>query len=320
MLTKKLLILAIFMKKIQIILLIIWVLLWGLVMILRFEEKSSHIDSESSTDSGILRITFLDIGQGDATFVLFPDGTEMLIDCAIDARIIEALGRVMPFYDRDIDYLVVTHPDKDHYGGCIDVLERFEVKHIIDNGFEKTGSDFWQSYMQAIEQEKMHGAQYTQLDSVRSWDIASTTIYFLYPDHDLATDPLVPGEKKINANNTSIVMKLSFGNKSVLLTGDIEHELEHYLVKTQKDNLDADILKAGHHGSDTSSIVSFLQLVTPSSTIFSAGKENRFGHPSRRVIKRVERFGSDVWRTDTQGDILVTITNTSTHVQSVPTF
>ena len=89
----------------------------------------------------MLRITFLDIGQGDATFIEFPNGEQMLVDCAEDGKILEALGRVMPYYDRDIDYLMITHPDFDHYGGCTDVLNRFEVKNIVYNGFKKEYDD-----------------------------------------------------------------------------------------------------------------------------------------------------------------------------------
>ena len=251
-----------------------------------------------------LDIAFLDIGQGDATFIEFPDGRQMLIDCAMDARIIEALGRVMDFYDRHIDYLVVTHPDLDHYGGCTEVLHRFEIGQIVINGDSKSG-DIWDEYWFAVHDE---GVEVTTLTSPSVWTIASTTIYWMYPDHDLAIDSNIPGaDKETGPNNASIVMKISYEGIDTLLIGDAEYEQEQYLVDIYGDQLDADILKAGHHGSAGSSIQPFIDLVTPAHTVFSAGRDNRFGHPSLRVIRRVERAGSEVWRTDTQGDILMTI-------------
>ncbi len=264
-----------------------------------------------------LDITFLDIGQGDATFIEFPDGQQMLIDCAIDARIIEALGRVMPFYDRDIEYLVVTHPDLDHYGGCIDVLKRFDIEHIIYNGMEKPYDDLWQAFNSAIEKHVQAGKQYTLAEDQFVWNISTTTVNFLYPDHSILDDQNVPNvEKETGANDTSIVMKLTYGDQDVLLTGDAEEDLEEYLISTYGDQLDVEILKAGHHGSNSSSIVEFVSSTSPETAIFSAGKNNKFGHPTPRVEKRFERASTTLWRTDVHGDILLSMSTSSYYVSS----
>ncbi len=255
----------------------------------------------------ILQITFLDIGQGDATYVEFGNGEDMLIDCAIDARILEALGRVMSWKDRTLDYLVITHPDLDHYGGCEEVLSRFDVKHVVYNGLKKQDSNMWQSFDTAARRE----GEYVEITELTEWNIATTTVQFLYPDHEIARDPKIPGNAKdVGSNNTSIVMKMIHGNTSILLMADAEAPLETYLVETYGEDMDVDILKLGHHGSDSSSSENFLEYVTPKDSIASAGKDNTYGHPSRRVEKRLNRVSSTLWRTDKQGDIHAVIDDT----------
>ena len=292
----------------------------ALLFFIRSEIQRTGLDEKVAgalEEDPTLDITFLDIGQGDATFVKFPDGQQMLIDCAIDARIIEALGRVMPFYDRDIEYLVITHPDLDHYGGCIDVINRFNVSTIVYNGMEKPYDELWQEFNAKLEAHQADGKPFTLVEEQFVWTIASTTVNFLYPDHSIVDDAKVPHvEKEPNANDTSIVMKLTYGDQDVLLTGDGEEDLEEYLVATYGDQLDVEILKAGHHGSHSSSIEEFVSSTSPEVAITSSGRNNRFGHPSRRVLKKFERASTTVWRTDQSGDILVTITTSSYHVSS----
>ena len=266
--------------------------------------KNTESVEDSGSSEDVLRVSYLDVGQGDATFITFPNGQQMLVDCAVDGRILEALGREMDFYDKFIDYLVITHPDKDHYGGCIDVLRRFDVGHIVHSGVGKK-SDFFDVFERVVESEQ---AMYHKLVGEHVWHIASTTIHFLYPDRDLVKDYRVPGSKKDTGfNNTSLVFRLSYAGISFLFTGDGEIELEQYILEKYGAFLDVDILKAGHHGGADSSSSKFLDVVSPLHTIFSAGKGNHYGHPSPRIIRRVERLGSAIWRTDRQGDILVYI-------------
>lgn len=277
----------------------------GLIFYLHEDEvdagEGNFITNAVSTDR--VKITFLDIGQGDATFIDFPDSSQMLVDCAIDARVIEALGRVMPYYDHEIDYLLITHPDLDHYGGCTEVLKRFDVKNIIYNGMKKEYDDMWVEFWQAIEDE---GANYYEIDKEEIWSIASTTLHFLYPDHSIFEDSKIPGhDKDTGANNTSIVFKLIYGDSDILMTGDAEAELEEYLISTYSDQMDVKVLKVGHHSSGGASSQEFLDIVTPGHSVISCGINNSYGHPSRRTLKRLERASSTVWRTDLQGDIMM---------------
>jgi len=283
---------------------LIWLIVLGLWWNTRTDGQHT-VAGNVTTSTADLQINFLDIGQGDATFITFPDGQQMLIDCAIDARILEALGRAMPFYDRTIDYLVVTHPDQDHYGGCIDVIDRYDIGTIVYNGFEKEDTVFYHAFMDAVASS---GAEYHVLTEPEMWDIGNTTVSYLYPHTDLSQYPNIPeSEKDTGSNNSSIVMLLDHGDTEILLTGDGETELEEFLLREYGMELDVDILKAGHHGSSSSSIEPFVAVTTPAHVVFSAGRDNSYGHPSARVLKRFERIGSTIWRTDTMGDIVVTV-------------
>lgn len=273
-----------------------------------FEQQAPS----STHPKDFVKITFLDIGQGDASFIEFPNGEQMLVDCSIDARILEALGRVMSFRDNTIDYLLATHPDKDHYGGCVDVLSRYEVKHVIYNGYNKESSQYFPVFQQAIQAEQ---AEYTEINKEQTWTIASTTLHFLYPDASIDKEEPLQGlpQNKIS-NNTSIVFLLQYGTQKVLFTGDAEMETEAYLIKKYGELLDSDILKVGHHGSNTSSGDDFLKKVTPKIATISAGIGNDYGHPTPRVLKRLERVHAQIWRTDQKGDIIVKIDSQNVYV------
>lgn len=279
------------------------VLLWyvkdrsGTVVVSQVDSPEVHTQQRDYVD-----IVFLDIGQGDATYIEFPDGTQMLVDCAKDGVVLEALGRVLPFYDTSIDILLVTHDDLDHYGGCSDVLRKYDIDRIVTNGMLMKKDAQWQSFVSDMKAEQ---AGTLVVAGVQSMDIASTTVQFLYPDRPLDVLGRIPGIKKdTGSNNASVVIKITYGDMDALLTGDAERELEEYLLRVYPTStFDVEIYKAGHHGSAGSSIQPFVDAISPLHTVFSAGEGNRYGHPSLRVIKRVERAGSEVWRTDTQGDI-----------------
>lgn len=303
------------MKKwiatLSLILIVILLLRWHLFLT---EQTTGEAQaSETIHPTGTVEMVFLDIGQGDATLITFPNEQQMLVDCAIDARILESLGNHLPYYDKHIDYLVVSHPDKDHYGGCIDVLERFDIGTIVLSGFIKEQA-FFQTFMESVDAEQ---AEVITITEPQSWDIASTTIEFLYPDQPIAELEHIPGtERENDANNSSIIFVLEFAGKRVLMPADAEAEIEEYLIEQYAEYLDVDIYKAGHHGSSGSSMQALVDLMSPAHTIFSAGADNHYGHPSPRIIKRMQRAGSQIWRTDLNGDILVTLDEDSIYVET----
>ncbi|MBI4427197.1 MAG: MBL fold metallo-hydrolase [Candidatus Magasanikbacteria bacterium] len=291
---------------------ILLIITFGLIFYVRFENGKMEVkvdSKESVVDKNRkenLRITFLDIGQGDASFIEFPTGEQMLVDCAVDSRILSALGRVMEFYDNNLDYLVVTHPDSDHYGGCEDVLRRFQVKNIIYNDAKKYNDPVWRSFWQAVQNEN---AVYYPINQPVIWQIGSGTINFIYPDHSVASSTaFAPGQKEMGDNNASVVFRLDYAGHRVLFTGDMENELEQYLINKNSGQLKSDILKVGHHGSGGASGKLFLEAVAPEYAGISVGADNTYGHPSLRVLKRLDRVGAKVFRTDLDRDIVFEIT------------
>jgi len=282
------------------------------VLALRWQVQHTSVQSSpapvlqsANRDSDSVLVTFLDVGQGDASFIDFTNGEQMLVDCAQDSRILSVLGRVMKFYDNEIDYLVVSHPDLDHYGGCQDVLRRFDVKHIITNGFDKDYDSAWRSFKQAIVDE---GAEWKIIDGESNLEISNSEIKFLYPDHPLMSDASVPESgKAVNSNYTSIIFELAYKNKKVLFVGDAGEEEEDYIVKKYGNALDVDVLKVGHHGSYKSSSDAFLKLVTPQVSVISVGANNSYGHPSNRTLVRMGRVSSTIYRTDIDEDVVVEI-------------
>lgn len=272
----------------------------------------------SETRLNQFRIFFLNIGQGDSTLIQFRSGERMLVDCGPDSTVLARLGAVLPWYVRKIDTLLLTHPDSDHYAGCIDVLKRYEVTRIITNG-ETKPDELYQSFARGVAEEP--GAiAFVQQKSERI-EIAGTILEFLSPDPEL---PLkVPAD---DSNNRGIVFRLIDGptKQSVLFSADMEEPLERALLKrycnkpralyvsntssmftSPCEKLEAQVLKIGHHGSQTSSGKDFIAAVSPKTAVISAGKRNKFGHPSLRVIRRLERAGITILRTDHLGDIVI---------------
>jgi competence protein ComEC len=248
------------------------------------------------------RVIFFNIGQGDSALINFSNGQKMLVDCGPDKKILSKLGQYLPFYDRTIDYLLISHPDGDHYGGCVDVLRRYDVKNIIENGLSKENDPYWQVWNENIKNKMSKIKNITRHEL---WTIAGTSLEFFSPDGALGL-----AAKEKDSNNSSIVFKLSHESKSFLFMGDAEVSLENALVdkhctaSSTCPALRATYLKVGHHGSDSSSGDDFIRAVAPQIAIISVGK-NTFGHPSLRVMRHLERALIEIWRTDQKNDIIL---------------
>lgn len=254
------------------------------------------------------KVVFLNVGQGDGTLIQFRNGQKMLVDCGPNAGVLARLGAELPFYDRTIDYVLATHPDLDHYGGCVDVVKRYKVSEIITNGKSKENDPYWQTW-NAVQKES--GAKLVTITSPLVWHIASTTFEFLSPDPALQFAAAAD-----DSNNYSIVFRLLDPTDSYLFTADMEVPLEQALLKRYCTTaasttfaypcprLQSHVLKVGHHGSKSSSGSELLEAVVPKTAVISVGP-NKYGHPSLRVIKRLERAGAAILRTDMMGDILV---------------
>lgn len=227
-------------------------------------------------------ITFLNVGQGDAILVETPDGIDLLIDGGPGGAVLAELAAVLGAFDRTIDMVVATHPDADHIGGLVDVLERYEVGSVVmtENESETAVND---SFRDAVAQE---GAEIIYAREGQTFSLgAEAMLTILFPQSDAST---------LDSNESSIVAKLSYGEIDVLLTGDAPKAVEAELLSVYGDSLHSEILKLGHHGSRTSTGEAFLKAVDPIYGIVSAAKDSRYGHPHEEVVDLVLEYGANL--------------------------
>ena len=243
-------------------------------------------------DKEMLCVVFLDVGQGDATFIQSPSGRQMLIDSGRDDGVLRQLGEVMSFSDRDIDYVVATHPDADHIGGLAVVLDRFSVGNVIRTENE-SDTGVWETVERKIEEE---GAVVHYARRGQRYDLGSNVyVEILFPDIDAS---------ELESNTSSIVARLVYGDTAFMLTGDSPKSIEEYLVLVEGENLESDVLKVGHHGSHTSTSELFLAEVDPEYAVISAGADNSYGHPHLEVTDMLFNFGVETLSTAENGNIV----------------
>ena len=252
---------------------------------------NTSLSQASKNHCQCLEVSFLDVGQGDAILIETPDGFEMLVDGGRDASVLRELGKKRSFFDREIDVVVTTHPDLDHIGGLVDVLKRYKVKTILrtENENDKSAAAAFAAAAQKENAEEIL-ADAGQIINLG----ASTSIQIFSPTGD---------ERQWDSNTSSIVLRVVYGDTSFMLTGDAPSEIEDYLVKTYGTQLDSDVLKLGHHGSKTSTSDLWLDTVTPSYAVVSAGIDNRYGHPHQDVMQRVFKRNIQTSHTGTDGTI-----------------
>ncbi len=255
-----------------------------------FAISSVYVVREASVPEK-LQISFLDVGQGDAIFIQSPSGIQVLIDGGKDASVLEELHKVMPFFDRSIDVVVATHPDADHIGGLIDVVKKFRVGVFLESGAQNENGV--QDALERTLVQKNIQRKITKRGDVYNLG-AGVLLSVLYPHKDVS---------KEESNAGSLIVKLSYGEDSFLLTGDAPVSSELILVGTDDTRLQSSVLKFGHHGSDTSTSIPFLENVRPMYGIVSAGKNNQYGHPHTDVLERAERFNIKILSTAELGTI-----------------
>src|SRR3989344_3123251 len=266
-----------------------------LVVLLCLAVFAYSTNSIASQKDGLLRIYFFDVGQGDGLLIISPSGQQILIDGGPGNKILSKLGEVMPFYDKDIDLIVATHPHADHIVGLIDVLNRYEVKNIMEAKETYNSSEF-KGWQDAVNNEHANNIEAIAGKVIDLNDGVTLTV--LHPFNS------VVGDNPKNPHDDGVVIILKYDELEVMLTGDMEAKVERRLILAGED-LDSDVLKVGHHGSKTSSSEEFLSAVSPEVAIIQVGAKNRYGHPSPEVLSRLEDFGIEYYRNDINGDILL---------------
>lgn len=247
-----------------------------------------------SLPDGRLHVVFFDVGQGDAILIQSPHGHQMLIDGGPSpSALLGGLGRAMPFWDRSLDLVVLTHPDEDHLAGLIPVLERYQVDHAMEPGLphQTALAEEWERLLCQRGVPRVMGQQGMRValeDGVR--------LEVLHPG------PILLQGTDADDNNNSLVLRLVYGRSSFLFTGDLEQEGERSLLRTRQP-VRTWVLKVAHHGAGNGTGEQFLAKVDPQLAIISVGKGNRFGHPAPDLLKRLAQQGASVLRTDEQGQI-----------------
>jgi competence protein ComEC len=248
-----------------------------------------------ASEDSLLKVTFLDVGQGDSIFIQFPDNRSMLIDGG-DGKFSTLTSYLWDERIRRIDYLVLTHPHADHVTGLADVLSYFRIGEVFDTGQDFTTLEY-ERFLKIIDTKRI---PYKIVKAPQRLVLApGLSLDILHPQETFLKGGSEP-------NNNSLVMRLLYKRVSFLLTGDIETEAEKLLVRQYGSGLRSTILKVPHQGSRTSSTARFLKTVAPEYAIMSVGAHNWFGHPHRDVLERYRNLGIKIYRTDEEGAVIVT--------------
>ncbi|HSG15521.1 MAG TPA: DNA internalization-related competence protein ComEC/Rec2 [Anaerolineae bacterium] len=244
---------------------------------------------------GRLHVAFFDVGQGDATFIQTPSGRQILIDGGAYPTVLQDhLGREIPFWDRDIDLVIVTHPDADHAAGLPGVFDHYDVGRLIANG-QTADEQSYQALLIAAggNDVPIHNTLAGETITIED----GVTLQILNPT---SPQPLTPEPQ--HDNDQSVALRLVYGDFSLLMTGDAGQPAETQMLRSGR-NLQSLVYKAGHHGAKTSNSAAFLDAVRPQIMVVTAGSENWYGHPDQEVLERAGALGTAVLRTDELGTI-----------------
>ncbi|MFF6016308.1 MBL fold metallo-hydrolase [Lysinibacillus fusiformis] len=268
------------MKKLIVVLLCIF-LLAGCTEAVKTEQVPVTAGHE-------MRVHFIDVGQGDSILIESPNGKTMLIDGGVKGAGQQVVSYLKELGVNKLDQVVATHPDADHIGGLIPVLQTIPIEQFYDSGKVHTSQTFEEMLM-AIDQKNI------------PYYVPKTGDLIEF-DKDVTVKVLNANEHATDNNDASIVLKVVYGNVSFLLTGDAGIALEKEMMQN---DVTATILKAGHHGSNTSSSEEFIRTVKPEVTILSYGEDNKYGHPHAEVVDRLQAMGSNIYATAESGTIIV---------------
>ncbi|WP_312507316.1 MBL fold metallo-hydrolase [Lysinibacillus sp.] len=236
-----------------------------------------------------MRVHFIDVGQGDSILIESPNGKTMLVDGGVKGAGPQVVSYLREIGVSKLDIVVATHPDADHIGGLIPVLNSMTIEQFYDSGKVHTSQTF-EEMLTLIDEKNIPYDVPTPGDNIKF-------------DEDVTVKVLNANEQASDNNDASIVLKIVYGNVSFLLTGDAGIALEKEMMQY---DVSATVLKAGHHGSNTSSSEDFIRAVKPEVTILSYGKDNKYGHPHAEVVDRLKEIGSKIYATADIGTITVT--------------
>lgn len=246
-------------------------------------------------NDGKMHIVFCDVGQGDAVFVRTPKGADILVDGGPDNKVLSCLSSHMPFYDRDLELVFLTHPDSDHMAGLIEIVRRYSVKRFYTSDIQGD-TDLYREFVRLLKERSIN-TEYTWMgDRMKVSD--NVEIETLWPPKQSS------GFVKNNKNIFSLVQHLSFGDFDMLLTGDTE-SAELNAIMSGVDNIE--VLKMPHHGAKNGVDSQLFKEFHPALAVISVGKDNRYGHPAEGVLKLLQDYKIRYKRTDRDGKVEIVV-------------
>ena len=267
------------------------IVVFGLIAIVSTIFGQDVIDTSNLNANGVIEVSYLDVGQGDAAYIKVND-MDILIDSGSKSDVDKLMKQLEEKNIDDFEIVIATHPHEDHIGGMTKVLQTYKVENFYMPKKEHSTKVF-ENMIKEVEKQ---GLKAKVLKEGVKIDIGEGALLETFSPIQDSYD---------NLNNYSPIMKLTFGNKSFLFTGDAEKDIEAEVLSKYKDKLDSDVIKFGHHGSSTSSSQSFIEAVSPDYGIISCGVDNSYGHPHKEILKLIQDMNIEAYRTDTQGQITV---------------
>jgi competence protein ComEC len=240
-----------------------------------------------------LTFAALDIGQGDGLFIESPTGVKVLMDGGPNDNLRRELPAVMPWWDKHIDAIIITNSDSDHYSGFISLLQNYKVDVVIESGYRSATPDY------ALLEKEITDKKIPEILARRGEIIdlgGGAKITILFPDRDVSG---------LASNDASIVSRLTYGDTSVLLTGDSTKKIEDYLIRLDGKNLQSTVLKVGHHGSNTSSSDEYVAEVAPQIAVISDGADNTYGFPATTTLATLNKYNAEIYDTCVMGNIIL---------------
>ncbi len=255
---------------------------------------------------GQLHLVVCDVGQGDSILIQSPSGHNMLIDGGPDSKVVDCLSQNMPFWQRHLDAMLMTHPQADHMTGFVDAIGSMKVDNFLATGLTND-TDIYRSLISKIASK---GIKTTQMSKGQVIDFGDgAKVQILWPESSSIANWQANGIRDLN--DSSISVKLSYQDFCAILTGDLPATME-----TKLETGNCPILKAGHHGSKTASSDTFLSMVGPKEVIISVGYRNRYGHPSPETLDKLKKLNVRIWRTDQNGSVKILTDGKSYRVES----
>lgn len=258
-----------------------------------FDSPSNSNSESADMQADKIEVHYIDVGQGDCSLVIC-DGKTMLIDAGENGNETKVLDYLRMHNIKKLDYIIASHQHTDHIGGLPEVIDEIGAENII--------------MPRLTEKQTPTNKTYTAfLKAIQNSDakVIAAKVGEVYSLGDAQFEILAPIMNDTdNLNNMSVVVKLKFGERTFLFTGDAEKTAEIDVLASGAD-VDCDVLKVGHHGSGTSSCVEFLEAVTPKICVIQVGADNSYGHPHKNIIERLKNYSDKIYRNDICGDIVI---------------